>query len=610
MKKIVIVESPNKIKTIQKYLGTDYQVMACNGHIFEMKTSGIYGLGIDFENWEPIYKEDIKKKTIIKELKKAAKESDEVLIATDPDREGEAIGYNLVEALNIENKYQRIKYNEITEEAIKNAINKPLMIDQNLINSQKSRRMLDRIIGFRLSNLLTRKIQNARTNPSAGRVQSIALKLVVDREEEIKKFIPTKYHTIKATSDNNLEFSFFYKDKKEFENSEWISNFNINKIMSELKGDLVVKNIKITRKADAKITPLKQSTLFKKAGMSSKLVTKVLQELYEGIDESGGLISYPRTDSTRLSQTFINNAKSYVEKKYGKNYVSNTVKGISGDQDAHEAIRPTDWTLTPDMAKVKFNLNDSQYKIYNLIYNISLQAVMETPIREIVRYEFENNGHWFKLSSSKVVFDGYFSLIGRDKDDFIPDFKKGEIVKVNEYIPSENQTNPPSRYNEGSLIEAMDEIKVGRPSTFSSTVSVLKDRFYVESKNNALIPTDFGYAALEVLKDSVPKIIQEKYTSSIEEELNEIAEGKEDYKSFMNTFWNDFQEKMADSEQNNKKVQIPLEYTGENCPENEAPLIYRYNKKNGQRFIGCSSFPECKFMKPDPDAKKVFRRKK
>lgn len=612
MKNLVIVESPNKIKTIKKYLGEEYEVLACNGHIFEMKTSGQFGLGINFDEWEPIYKPDSSKKKIIQDLKKASKSADKIFIATDPDREGEAIGYNLIEALSIEDRYERIKYNEITEEAIKKAINKPLKIDINLINSQKSRRMLDRIIGFRLSNLLARRIANPRTNPSAGRVQSIALKLVIDKEEEIKQFIPIKYNTIKAESEDKVHlFNFFYKENKDFDNSEWIKPEKSKQILSELIGDLVVKQVKTSTKSDAKITPLKQSTLFKKSGMSSKNVTRILQELYEGLDDNGGLISYPRTDSTRLSETFINQAKSYIKKQFGDEYISDTIKGFSGDQDAHEAIRPTDCSLTPDLAKEKFNLNEGQYKIYKIIYNTSLQAIMLPPKREILRYELENNGHWFKLSGSKIVFDGYFALIGKDQQIELPKYKENDVVKIRKYILDENQTNPPSRYNEGSLIEAMDEIKVGRPSTFASTVNVLKERQYVESVNGSLIPNDYGYIALNILKESTKDIIKENYTASIEEKLNKIADGEMDYKIMMNDFWKDFQDKINETiSENKEKVKLQVEETGELCPENGAPLIYRYNKKTGQRFIGCSSFPECKFLKPDPNAKTFYKRKK
>ncbi|WGI36982.1 type I DNA topoisomerase [Mesomycoplasma lagogenitalium] len=602
MKKLVIVESPNKIESIKKYLGENYDVLASVGHIVELRTSGEYGFGIDLENWEPLYKEDPSKKRIIKELKDASKEADEIYIATDPDREGEAIGANLVDILKINDKYKRIKYNEITEEAIKNAISKPLKIDDNLVNAQKSRRMLDRIIGFRLSNLLNSKIVNSPVQPSAGRVQSVALKLVIDRETEIENFIPVQYFTIEALSKDKLIFNYFNKDKKFHNNSEWVSPEDIDKIMSELKGDLVVDDVKTTTKADPKIEPLKQSVLFKKSGLAASSVQSVLQKLYEGFGDQG-LISYPRTDSTRLSETFIKQAQKYIKSKYGEKYLSTTIKGIAGDQDAHEAIRPTDCNLTPAMAEAKYNLSAIESKIYSIIYYTTLQAIMAVPIRKILRYECNNNNHKFKLTGSTIVFDGYHILTGYENEKELPVYQKGDLISIEKYNSYAKETQPPSRYNEGSLIEALDEIKVGRPSTFASTVNIIKDRFYVETINKALKPTEFGKIVLNKLLEATPKIINEKYTASTEEKLDLIADGKANYKQIMEDFWMNFQNSVNESAENLSKTALELEQVNEDCPFNNAPLVYRYNKKTGQRFIGCSSFPECRYMKEDPELK-------
>ena len=507
MSYLVIVESPNKEKTIQKYLGKDYEVLSSVGHIVKMPAVGSEKLGIDFDNWEPIYKIEPEKKEVVEKLKKAAKKAELVFIATDPDREGEAIGENLVHFLGIENKYKRIKYNEITKAAVLRAIENPSLIDDNLVKAQKSRRMLDRIIGFRLTNLMTKKMANYPVRPTAGRVQSIALKLVVDREHEIKDFVPTKYEIIEAKI--NEEISATYYDKKsKFENKEWVNSEDARKILDSLKGPLKVTDIKLSKKNDAKISPLKQAVLYKKADMSSKAVQAAAQRLYEGFGD-GGLISYPRTDSTRLSEVFLATARKFVEDKYGKEYVAKDIKGFSGDQDAHEAIRPTDINLDPVSAQKKYKLSSSEAKVYSIIYYTTLRAIMTPPMREILRYELENVGYTFKLSSSKIIFDGYAILNDKEKNKELPKFKVGEEIKVEKYFSTKHETKPPARYTDGSLIEKLDEIKVGRPSTFASTVEKILDRQFVVKENSSLKATEFGEVVLSKLTGSFPNEITE-----------------------------------------------------------------------------------------------------
>ncbi|MGL4343397.1 MAG: type I DNA topoisomerase [Metamycoplasmataceae bacterium] len=598
MKNLVIVESPNKIKTIEKYLGKDYTVKASVGHFLEMKTNGIDGLGIDFEQWEPQYKLDTSKRKVIDEITKAISENDFIYIATDPDREGEAIGENLVSYLKIPNdKYKRIKYNEITKDAIINAINNPVDIDYNLVNSQKARRMLDRIIGFKTSNLLKRKIKNSSGKLSAGRVQTVCLKIVVDRENEIRKFIPVEYNLIQAKI-NDLVIAKYYNPNSKFENKEWIDREDAGKIFSTLKGDLIVKDIKTSTKLDPKIIPLKQATLFKKSPFSSKSTTSALQSLYEGFGD-GGLISYPRTDSTRLSNTFIVSSKKYIAQKYGNIYVADDIKGVAGDQDAHEAIRPTDISLTPVMAKEKYNLNQYLFKIYKIIYDTTLRALMTQPKREIIRYELENNSNKFKMSYSKIIFKGY-SIIHDDEDkkedEELPKFNIGESLKVLQYLNIENQTSPPSRYTEGSLISKLDEIKVGRPSTFSDMVNKNLLRQYIKKENQSLIPTEFGETVLQKLLEGFPKQFNENYTALVEQDLDEIADGKIDYKQIMQLFWNKFDDTF-------KTAQISLEQTillpalvGRECPIDKGQLIFKKSKKNNSEFIGCNNFPNCNYL--------------
>ena len=602
MNYLVIVESPNKEKTIKKYLGEDYEVLASVGHIVKMSTSGEGRLGIDFENWEPKYLIEPSKKDVVEKLKKYAKKVDIVYIATDLDREGEAIGDNLVEFLDIKDKYKRIKYNEITKEAVLTAIANPTVIDEDLVKAQKARRMLDRIIGFKLTNLIKTKLSNYPIAPTAGRVQSIALKLVVDRENEIRSFIPVKYNTIDAVINDEITATYFNKNNIDIDKS-WILPENIDEIYNSLKGPLEVDEISITVKNDASKTPLKQAVLYKKADMSSKATQSALQRLYEGYGD-GGLISYPRTDSTRLSIPFLNGAKSYIKHLFGPEYVSDTIKGIAGDQDAHEAIRPTDIGLTPSKASAKYSLSASEKKIYSLIYYTTMQAIMTVPKREILRYNLKNSNHFFKLSSSKVIFDGFLKLKGYENSKELPKYEKGQMIDVKEYINTPHETKPPSRFNDGSLIQKLDEIKVGRPSTFSATVTKIVDRQFVEKEGKALKATEFGEQVIIKLIEGFPNEITEGYTARVEADLDLIAEGKIDYKFTMEQFWNRFNEAYKTAELNLEKTILIPKLVGETCPEDQGQLIYK-NSRQGEEFIGCNNFPECKFTK-NPKTKKRF----
>ncbi len=596
MKYLVIVESPNKVKTIQKYLGNDYEVKASVGHIVKMPATGEERLGIDFKNWEPIYKIEPEKKHIIDELKKEAKKAEIVYIATDPDREGEAIGDNLVHFLDIDKKYKRIRYNEITKDAVLNSIQNPTVIDDNLVKAQKSRRMLDRIIGFRLTNLMAKKMANSPERPTAGRVQSIALKLVVDRENEIRSFVPIHYSTIEAIINDQISAT-YYNSKGEFENKEWVDKEKSKDIISSLKGPLRVVDIKLSKKNGAKVSPLKQAVLYNKADMSAKAVQSAAQKLYEGFGE-GGLISYPRTDSTRLSETFLVKARKYIQDNFGKEYVAKDIKGFSGDQDAHEAIRPTDISLTPAKAKSKYNLSSYEFKVYSLIWHHTMQAIMSVPTREILRYELENNGHNFKLSSSKVIFDGYLKISsGDEKEKELPKYNIGDSIEVKQYNAINHETKPPARYTDGSLIEKLDHIKVGRPSTFATTVEKIIDRKFVEKEGSSLKSTEFGEIVLSKLIEGFPNEITEDYTARVEADLDLIAEGQIDYKHLMQSFWERFDKSMQTAELTLERTVLLDKLVGENCPECNAPLVYKWSRKRGEEFISCSSWPECKYTR-------------
>ncbi|AWX42844.1 DNA topoisomerase 1 [Metamycoplasma cloacale] len=608
--KVLIVESPNKVKTIQKYVGSNYNVLSSVGHILKLSTSGESNLGIDFEKWEPKMIVDRTKSKIIKELKDAVLNADEVLIATDPDREGEAIAQNLVDVLKVENKYKRIKYNEITKEAIEYALNHPLEIDKDLVNAQKTRRMMDRIIGFKLSQLMKQKVKNTPTIPSAGRVQSIALKLVCDKEKEIKNFIPTLYSKITAKINDYTEAVFFYDDIKDFDNDNtWINRDKVDRIYNTInqKMSLLVTDFKITKRRETQITPFKQSVLYKEAKYSSSIVQVSAQKLFEK-----GLISYPRTDSTRMSESFIQKAKKYIENVYGIEYVASEIKGFSGTQDAHEAIRPTDVYLTPNKAISEYDLNEVDAYIYELIYNKTLSSIMTVPQREVYSYELQNSGYKFRMSYSKVIFKGYYELIGYEQSKEFDKYEIGDEIDVQEYIKSDKETLPPSRYNEGSLIKMLDDIKVGRPSTFASTVNVIKQRLFVENINNQLHPTHFGLTVLDKLINGFSKTINEEYTAHIEEKLDRIAEGQEDYINIISNFYNKFIDHFEDASKTMEISILPQEFIEEKCPECNGDLLYRYTKIRKEKFIACSNFPKCRYTRALETTKKrrFFRKSK
>ncbi|MCS4537195.1 type I DNA topoisomerase [Mycoplasma sp. CSL7475-4] len=599
MNKLVIVESPNKVATIKKYLGDEYEVIASVGHITKLSTrsSGDIVMGIKINEWEPVYILDSTKKSIVKKLTSAVKKASEVLIATDPDREGEAIGDHLVHFLKCEDKYKRIKYNEITKDAILNAIEKPLKLDEALIDAQKARRMLDRIIGFKLSKLMKQKLSNSPTKPSAGRVQSIALKLIVDREKLIEAFVPRKYHKANAQLSSDLKAD-YYNEKNPSGEKDWIyteEKAEIAKLILAQPQSLIVSDIKQSQKKMPTITPLKQAFLYKKSPFSSQSTQRAAQSLYEGYGD-GGLISYPRTDSTRLSQYFIDNAREYILNKYGSEYVAKDIKGFSGDQDAHEAIRPTDISLTPEMAKEKFTLNNYDYQIYKLIYEHTLQALITPPVRMSKSYTFDKNGVKFRLATSKILFNGYYVVKGEKEEISDPNYELNQVVDVAKFEITDHQTNPPARYSEGSLIEALDNIKVGRPSTFASTVKIVLDRQYAESISGALKPTEFGRIVIDKLIDAFPKIIEENYTARVEEELDLIAQSKTSLKPVMQDFWERFNKVYDEAELNMEHTQISYEYANEICPLDQGDLIIRTNRF-GNKFIGCKNFPNCKFAK-------------
>ena len=492
-KNLVIVESPSKSKTIEKYLGKDYTVVSSKGHIRDLSTKGKFGFGVDIENnFKPDYVVSKEKQSVVKELQKEVKKADFVYLATDPDREGEAISWHLYDVLGLnENNYQRVVFNEITKNTVIEAFNHARKIDQNLVNSQETRRILDRIIGFRLSKL----IQSKTDGTSAGRVQSVALKLIVDREREIEKFISDEYWTITAIF-NDFEAELFNYDHKDFTIE---SEVQANKVLDELGNAFTIESVDKKTKAKKSKAPYITSTLQQdasnKLNFNAKKTMSLAQKLYEGIelaDETVGLITYMRTDSIRLSEEFTKDAAKYIEKKYGKEYVGNvkTTKKKDNVQDAHEAIRPTSIQREPSL--VKPFLSDDEYKLYRMIYYRALASLMKDAKTENTIVILDNNNYQFKATGQVIIFDGYLKVF-KDYEDTtekeLPPFDtyKTNILVSNEITKEQHFTKPPARYTEAKLIKEMEDLGIGRPSTYATIIDILK-------KNN--LDLDIEYKAL------------------------------------------------------------------------------------------------------------------
>lgn len=609
MKKLVIVESPSKSQTIEKYLGPDYKVVSSKGHIRDLTTRGYGGFGIDIENdFTPMYKMLMDKAQVIRELKKEVKSADEVLLATDPDREGEAISWHLYEVLNLSKKpYERIVFHEITKPAILSAINKGRSIDIDLVHSQESRRIYDRIIGFSLSKLLQRKIGSK----SAGRVQSVVLKIIVDREREIEAFKPDEYWEIFLSfSKGNKKLSaklVSYKDEKiKLTNKE-----ETDKVLSELVNDYVVSDIINKTREKAPKPPYITSTLQQDAStkfnFNAKKTMMIAQKLYEGIElsqERVGLITYMRTDSVRLSEEFINDGKDYITSEYGseyyKGYVETNKKG-QNVQDAHEAIRPTNIERTPEAMK-EF-LSADELKLYTLIYNRALSSLMSSAVIEDEKIKINNNGYNFEVSGEKIIFDGYLKVFNdTESTKMLPAFKVNEIIK-NPIIESEQKfTNPPLRYSEARLIGRMKELGIGRPSTYAMTIETLKRRNYVKLEKKFFIPTKQGILTSDSLDKFFSQIINVKYTADMETILDEISDGKDDWKKEVKKFYYEFMPLVSYADEHMEKI-YPV-YLEEKCPLCGSSLVMR-NGRYGE-FAACSGFPKCRYIKKEAKEEDVL----
>lgn len=606
-KKLVIVESPHKSKTIEKYLGKDFKVVSSVGHIRDLSTSGKYGFGVDIDNnFKPDYKIIKGKAKLVKELKKDIKDADFVYLATDPDREGEAISWHLYDTLGLkEENYDRIVFNEITKKAVLDSFNKARKIDDNLVKSQETRRILDRIIGFRLSKLM----QSKTGGKSAGRVQSVALKLIVDREREIEAFIPEEYFEIEAKfNDFDAKLDTYNHKKIEIKKES-----EAKEILSKLSNAFKIESIDKKEKAKKSKFPFTTSTLEQEAstklGFTSKKTMMIAQKLYEGInlkDGAEGLISYMRTDSVRLSDEFIKDTYGYIKDNYGSEYVGYVKKSNKTEnvQDAHEAIRPTNINNNPE--KIKEYLTNDEYKLYSLIYYRALASLMKDAKVEATTVILDNNNYQFKVNGQILIFDGYLKVYSKyedSEDKVLPDFSnyKSNVLVANTIEYTSHTTKPPARYTESKLIKEMEELGIGRPSTYAKTIDTIEERGYVKVIDKKFIPTEVGIETTDKLQEFFKDIINVEYTKNMEDDLDKIAEGNMEWNKLLSIFYQEFEPKVEVAFKDMEK-KVPEE-TGELCPNCGSPLVIKQSKYG--KFTACSNYPTCKYIKSNKEEKEV-----
>lgn len=597
-KNLVIVESPTKTKAIEKYLGSDYKVVSSKGHIRDLATKGKYGFGVDIENhFEPTYEPIKGKKKDITALKKDAKASKKVYLATDPDREGEAISWHLKDALELkDDDYERVVFNEITKNVVKDAFNHTRKIDDDLVHSQETRRILDRIIGFRLSKLM----QSKTGGKSAGRVQSVALKLIVDREREIEAFNEEEYWSVTAKFDDlDADLDLIDGNKAELK-----CESDADDVINSLNKEFIVSNYETKPKKKSSKYPFITSTMqqeaISKLGFSSKKTMQVAQKLYEGIDiksDTIGLITYMRTDSVRLSDEFIKSGYAYIENTYGKEYIGHVKKTKKKEnvQDAHEAIRPSSINRTPE--SVKEYLTKDEYKLYELIYARALASLMSDALVNTTTITLDNNNTSFKTTGQQLAFDGYLKVYSKfesSEDKVLPKYSTGDKLISNEVLKEQHFTKPPARYTEAKLIKAMEDLGIGRPSTYASTISTLTQRGYVKIIDKKLNPTDIGITTTDKLQEFFSDLINVEYTAKMEEDLDKIAEGKKVWYKILESFYKEFEPEVENAFDKMEKKED--EVTGEVCPNCGKPMVI----KNGRygKFEACSGYPDCKYIKP------------
>lgn len=600
MKNLVIVESPAKAKTIKKFLGKDYDVIASVGHIRDLpKTT--FGIKIDGNKFEPEYRISSDHSKVVKEIKEKAKKAEKIYLATDEDREGEAIAYHIAMAIGKDPlSLPRIVFHEITKDAILNAVKNPRTVDMDSVNAQQARRLLDRIVGYRLSPLLNQKIQKGL---SAGRVQSASLKLVVDKEREIKAFKPVEYHSIDAIFKEDLESEFIEFNGKKMEKLSVKNEKEAKNIVEICKNETYkIREIESKQRKTNPQPPFMTSTLQQTASsnlsFSPRKTMMIAQSLYEGVNTpNGGAITYMRTDSLNLSKEAVFKARDLIKKDFGDKYLPKkaniyTTK-TKGAQEAHEAIRPTDLSFTPQMANQ--TLPKDEAKLYELIYNRFLASQMTPSLSEIQNVFVSGKKTEFKINGRKVLFDGFYKVYGAsDKDKILPNLKVGDEMFLQKISSKQNFTEPPARYSEASLIKKLESLGIGRPSTYAPTISLLTSRKYVEVQKRQLIPTEIAFKVIEVLEENFESIVDSKFTSQMEEKLDNVADEKSDWQEILANFYYPFMEKIEDGKKNIKsqKIAIPID---EKCPDCGGELVKRSGRFG--EFIACSNFPKCKYSR-------------
>ena len=607
--KLIIVESPAKANTIKKFLGGSTKVVASMGHIRDLPKSK---MGVDIEHdFEPEYINIRGKGDLIKSLKKDAKQAKKIYIATDPDREGEAIAWHLAKILEEEkDKIVRVTFNEITKNAVQKAIKEPRDIDINLVDAQQARRVLDRIVGYKISPVLWKKV---RRGLSAGRVQSVAVKLIVDRENEIEKFIPEEYWNIYADLEDiktkkEFQAHFYGKDGKKLEIH---SNDEVQVILDNIKdAKYIVSEVKKGEKKRTPAPPFTTSTMqqeaSRKLGFTLKKTMSIAQGLYEGvkIPEKGtvGLITYMRTDSTRISEEARSVAKTQITKLYGENYYENRYYKTKKDaQDAHEAIRPTYIDIEPD--SIKDSLSNDQYKLYKLIYNRFLASQMAPAVYDTMNVNIKANAYDFKANGQVLKFKGFMTLYveGTDKEEIeeegmLPELEENQEVKLKKLNPKQSFTEPPPRYTEASLVKALEEKGIGRPSTYSPTITTILERRYIEKEKKQLYPTELGKVVNKLLTENFTDVINVEFTAKIEDEFDEIAEGHEKWKKMIREFYGPFEEEVEKVEKELEHVEMVDEVSDVKCEKCGRMMVYKYGRYG--KFLACPGYPECKNAKP------------
>ena len=609
---LVIVESPAKAKTIGKYLGPGYQVKASMGHVRDLPKSK---LGVDVEHGFTLDYQPIKgKEEVIDDLQKTAKKSEKVFLATDPDREGEAISWHLKELLGIpDDKTYRVTFNEITKKVVNEAIAAPRAIDQNLVDAQQARRVLDRIVGYQISPLLWKKI---RRGLSAGRVQSVATRLVAEREAEIKAFVPEEYWSLDvdleriAPNLGQFRASFYGREKK----MDLHSEEEVQSVVSAVQADsFTVQGVKRQDKQRNPAPPFTTSTLqqeaSRKLNMTPARTMSIAQQLYEGVDIEGegtiGLITYMRTDSLRLSDEATEAAKNFIQGRYGADYYPGkprVFKTKSGAQDAHEAIRPSNVNLTPE--QLKKDLTSEQYRLYKLIWSRFLACQMAPAVYDSVTIEVESAGYRFRANHSALKFSGYTAVYveGKDEDEEVlrqsplPDLREGEALELLKSEPGQHFTQPPSRYTEATLIKALEEKGIGRPSTYAPTISTILDREYVVKEGKNLRTTPLGEVVNDLMKEKFPDIVDTAFTARMEELLDEVEEGKENWKDILSGFYGDFERELQAAEQDTERIKVPDEVSDVICPLCGRNLVFKSGRFG--RFLACPGWPECPHTQP------------